>query len=73
MYNDRDFNEFTTTIWKRVGASPKSWRLGQKVFNAVESLYGNVAREVQFRDGVDCFYDDSKVDEFLEKAWDRLK
>ena len=73
MYSDRDFNEFTTAIWRRVGESPKNWRQGQKVFNAVESLYGDVAREVQFQDGVDCFYNDNMIDPFLEKVWERLK
>ena len=73
MYIDNDFNKFTGSIWERVGKSPKNWRQGQKVFNAVESLYGSVAREVQFQDGVDCFYDDNMIDEFLKKVWNRLK
>jgi hypothetical protein len=44
---------------------PKSWREGQFVFNVVDSLYG-VARIAQFEYGVDCFYNDDKIDEFLE-------
>lgn len=46
---------------------PKDWREGQFVFNMVNHLYG-VARTVQFSCGVDCFYNDSKIDEFLIKA-----
>lgn len=43
---------------------PNNWRQGQFVFNYIDEVYG-VARIVQFHDGVDCFYDDSKIDEFL--------
>lgn len=52
---------------------PKDWREGQFVFNRVEQLYGNVAREVQFLDNVDCFHVNEKIDEFLEKVYLRLK
>lgn len=49
---------------------PPNWREGQFVFNRVDKLYG-VARAIQFIDKVDCFYDDSKIDEFIErtKVW----
>ena len=49
---------------------PPNWREGQFVFNRVDELYG-VARAIQFIDKVDCFYDDSKIDEFIErtKVW----
>lgn len=44
---------------------PSYIRLGQFVFNYIDETYG-VARHVQFVDKVDCFYDDSKIDAFLE-------
>lgn len=44
---------------------PKNWRRGQFVFNMVDRLYG-VARIVQFHENVDCFYNDEKIDEFIE-------
>ena len=46
---------------------PLQWREGQFVFNRVDELYG-VARAIQFNDKVDCFYDDSKIDEFLDRV-----
>lgn len=52
---------------------PENWREGQFVFNRVDQLYRNVAREVQFLDNVDCYYIDEKIDEFLEKVYLRLK
>lgn len=39
-------------------------RKGQFVFNYMESTYG-VAREVQFKDKIDCFYNDSMILAFV--------
>ena len=44
---------------------PKDWREGQAVFNYVDRVY-DVARDAQFGYNVDCFYDDSKIDAFIE-------
>ena len=68
------YNDFITEIWSNVDNCPKEWRKGQKVFNVIEELYGNVAREVQFIDGVDCFYDDSDetISLFIDKCWIRF-
>lgn len=52
---------------------PPNWREGQFVFNRVEELFGNVARQVQFKDGVDCFYNDSKIDTFILHVYKRLR
>lgn len=46
---------------------PKEWREGQFVFNMVNRLY-DVARDVQFDYGVDCYYDDNQIDVFLIKS-----
>lgn len=51
---------------------PTYWRHGQFVFNRVETLFGEVAREVQFIDHIDCFYDDTKIDRFLDAVIKRL-
>ena len=47
-------------------------RFGQFVFNHVAQVYG-VAREAQFKHHVDCFYNDSNVDEFLSVCYDIIK
>ena len=65
------YEEFITTLWEEVRLSPNEWRLGQKVFNTVEKLFG-VARAVQFEDGIDCFYDDNMIDQFIEASWNRV-
>ena len=51
---------------------PKNWRKGQFVFNYIDIVYG-VAREVQYLDGVDCFYRDELIDQFIEKAAIRIE
>ena len=68
------YNDFITEIWSNVDNCPKEWRKGQKVFNVIEKLYGNVARDVQFIDGVDCFYDDrdETINLFIDKCWYRM-
>lgn len=65
------YGDFITNIWKEVSQCPKNWRKGQSVFNVIDENYGTVAREVQFKDGVDCFYDDTKIDSFIDHAWIR--
>lgn len=44
---------------------PEGWRNGQFVFNYIDRNYG-VARTVQFKDGVDCFFSDEYIDSFIE-------
>lgn len=57
--------EFTRRIYSE--PKPKEWRKGQFVFNRIEQLYG-VARQVQFKDCIDCFYNDSAIEEFIKCA-----
>lgn len=47
-------------------------RSGQAIFNYVDENYGPVARQVQFQDGIDCFYIDDKTADFLDACWDRI-
>ena len=65
------YEDFITELWKKVEMSPSCWRKGQAVFNVIDDTWG-VARDVQFIDRVDCFYDDTKIDLFIDKAWCRI-
>ena len=67
-----DKSKFVETIWGKVLECPKSWRIGQSVFNVIEKEFG-VARDVQFLDGIDCFYVDDNIPEFIDFAWERYK
>ena len=64
--------EFISEIWENVKTCPKCWRKGQAVFNVIEERYGEVAREVQFIDKVDCFYVDEDIDTFIDCVWERI-
>lgn len=46
---------------------PKNWRKGQSVFNYIDNVY-RIARTIQFKYGIDCFYKDDNIDDFLNKA-----
>ena len=61
-------------IWKVINqiVKPEGWREGQFVFNVIEDYFGSVAREVQFKDRVDCFHDDKQIDNFIQKVCNRL-
>lgn len=63
--------EFKKFILEEIKVYPDNWRFGQKVFNYIDEYYG-VARDVQFKDRVDCFYNDDMVDEFIEKSYNRI-
>lgn len=63
--------EFKDYILEQIQVCPTNWRYGQKVFNYINKHYG-VARDVQFKDGVDCFYNDDAVDDFIDKAYNRI-
>ena len=46
-------------------------RKGQAIFNVVDDRsFNNVARIAQFDYGVDCFYDDSMIEPFLDKCYE---
>ena len=61
---------FIAFVWEQVNNRPKEWRQGQAVFNYIDMYFG-VARDVQFLDGLDCFYNDSLSQCFIELAWER--
>ena len=63
--------EFKKEVLNFADNRPKEWRKGQAVFNYIDEYYG-VAREVQFKDLTDCFYNDDIIDEFIEKAFSKL-
>ena len=66
------YKEFRSDVLKEASNRPNYIRFGQSVFNYIDSKYG-VARTVQFVDGVDCFYDDNKVEEFIKLSYNHAK
>ena len=64
--------ELRKEIGQALSMKPAWLRKGQFIFNYIDFEYG-VARIVQYEDNVDCFYDDSKIDEFIECCAKRIK
>ena len=64
-----DFDEYKQLIDNEIANYPSTWREGQKVFNAIDSLF-NIARKTQFEKGVDCFYDDNNIDDFISTSYE---
>ena len=66
----------------RPNKRPPHLRKGQYIFNWIDKHFQipehfnfknySIARQVQFIDGIDCFYDDSKIDEFLDACLRRI-
>ena len=65
---EKSLSEFREEILTAMKDKPKCWRDGQFVFNYINEKYG-VARYVQFIDGIDCFYRDDKIDQFIDKCY----
>lgn len=63
--------EFRELILSKADKRPTYLRLGQFVFNYIDWNY-DVARIVQFQDGVDCFYRDDLIDEFIKCCYLRI-
>lgn len=64
-------DEFKRDVLDIIKNYPDNWRLGQKVFNYIDIKY-DVARAVQFEDGIDCFYNDEYIDPFIDACYKRL-
>ena len=73
MLDDNNlFKDHVKHIAKSIIEESPHIRYGQAVFNYVDEKYG-VARIVQFNYGIDCFYDDTKVEQFLDKCYELIK
>lgn len=73
MEKQLSFKEFRSKILEASKNKSEHLRKGQFIFNYIEYIYGEVAREVQFIDDIDCFYDDDLIDAFITACYLRLK
>lgn len=64
-------NEFYNEIKNAIKNRPSYYRKGQACFNYIDEKYG-VARIVQFKYRIDCFYDDSKINDFIDASYEEL-
>jgi hypothetical protein len=69
---DLKLEDFKREVMAAMKNKPDQWRDGQFVFNYIEENYCGVGRYVQFIEGVDCYYDDKKIDEFISQCHKNL-
>lgn len=67
-----DSKELNKEVMEAINTKPKYWRDGQFVFNYIDEKYG-IARDIQFKYNIDCFYDDEKINEFIRTAAGLIK
>lgn len=73
IIKDKDlFKVHVKQIAKSIISENPYIRYGQAIFNYVDEKYG-VARIAQFDYGIDCFYDDTKVEQFLDQCYELIK
>ena len=72
MKTREEFGESIKSIAHSIVRENPHIRFGQAVFNYADEKYG-VARIAQFDYGIDCFYDDTKVEQFLDKCYELIK
>lgn len=65
------FEDFRDEVFEAINKKPSYWRDGQAVFNYIDEIYG-VARQVQFIDDIDCFYDDDNIEAFIVAAYRKI-
>lgn len=69
---NKTFEEFKSEIYSALDKhKPKCWRNGQFVFNYIDATY-DVARDIQFNNHIDCYYNDNMIDDFINCAYKRL-
>lgn len=68
----KSYQEFKNECLEVAENRPSYIRKGQAIFNYVDAQYG-VAREAQFVHGIDCFYLDNKIEEFIKCTYSILK
>ena len=66
----KTFEDFRDDIIDKMNnARDEKIRKGQFVFNYIDTKYG-VARTVRFFNGIDCFYNDNVIEEFIIRSYE---
>jgi hypothetical protein len=64
--------EFQKEIDDALKNKPQEWRKGQFVFNYINQVYPGVGRVAQFKYGVDCFFNDDNIPEFIDCCYNEI-
>ncbi len=71
-WEDCSYEEFRDKFYKEAEHRPSRLRFGQFIFNRAAAIFPDEADTLH--GGVhDCFYDDAKVDDYLQAIYDKLQ
>lgn len=65
------YDEFKKDVLDFLKDKPKEWRDGQAIFNYINEKY-EVARYVQFMEGIDCFFNDNMIEAFIKASYEAV-
>lgn len=65
------YEEFKKEVLGFLKDKPKEWRDGQAIFNYINEKY-EVARYVQYMEGIDCFYNDHMIEAFIKASYETV-
>lgn len=65
------YEDLKKEVFEALKTKPTCLRDGQFIFNYIDKKY-SVARIVQFEKHIDCFYDDSCINEFIAKSCETI-
>jgi dUTP pyrophosphatase len=63
------FIDWKNSVLDAAENKPEEWRRGQSVYNILFAIYPNEVGVVQQERHIDCFNDDSKIDDFLQAVY----
>ena len=64
--------KFRSEVMSALKNKPEQCRDGEFVFDYIEENYPGVARYVQFTEGVNCYYDDKQIFDFITLCYENL-
>ena len=63
---------FYADIMHAVFEKPKYWCNGQAIYNYINAKYHYIADLIRDEHNINCFYDDSQIIQFINKAYELI-
>lgn len=66
------YEDLKNEVYEALKTKPTCLRDGQFVFNYIDKTYENIASIVQNDHNIDCYYDNSCINEFIAKCCETI-
>ena len=66
------FEEFENEVKTAINNRSPYLRPGQAAYNYVYDKFGDIATKSQYKYGIDCYYKDEIIDDFIKKCYEIL-